>query len=72
MPPLSSTSRTPWKPRNAARVTTNDGMPNFDTRKPSTKPMTSPVIIAAGMAVYQLQPWLVSRTAMTAPHTPEV
>ena len=60
----------PWKARNAASVTTNDGMPTFDTRKPSTKPMTTPVSSAAGIAVYQLQPWLVSRIAMTAPHTP--
>ena len=32
--------------------------------------MTRPVSSAAGIAVYQCQPWLVSRMAMTAPHTP--
>ena len=53
LPPLSSISSTPWKARNAARVTTNDGMPTFATRKPSTRPMTRPVTSAAGMAQYQ-------------------
>ena len=47
-------------------------MPIFETRKPSTKPITAPVISPTGIPVYQSQPWLVSRMATTAPQTPLV
>ena len=38
VPSSISSSTTPWKARNAARVTTKDGMPTLATRKPSDEP----------------------------------
>lgn len=60
----------PWKDRNAASVTTNDGMPTFATMKPIASPMTRPVTSAASVAAYHGQPWNVSSTASTDAHTP--
>ncbi len=47
LPSPSRFSSTPWKARNAARVTTKDGMPTFDTSRPSSRPITTPVTSAA-------------------------
>ena len=54
--PRAASSTTPWKARNAASVTTKDGMPILATRKPSTRPITVPVTSAASTATYQGQP----------------
>jgi hypothetical protein len=71
-PPDSSRSTTPWNARNAARVTTNDGMPTFDTRKPSRKPIAVPMRIDTITETYQTTWWSVSSTHSTAPHRPLV
>ena len=47
VPPLMSSSTAPWKARNAASVTTNDGMPIFATSRPMTHPITTPVTTRA-------------------------
>ncbi len=70
VPSFSSISTTPWKPRNAASVTTKDGMPTLATSVPSSSPMAAPVSTAATTAAYQGQPWSVSRIASTAAQTP--
>ena len=54
-PSCSSFSWTPWKLRNAASVTTNDGTRTFATMMPSVKPMTMPMAIANRTAQYQAQ-----------------
>ncbi len=72
VPPLMSNSITPWNARNAASVTTNDGMPIFATRKPMAVPITTPVARAARIARYHGTWCSVSSTARTAAHTPLV
>ena len=71
-PFLSISRATPWNARNAARVTTNDGMRTFATSVPSANPMTTPVTIDTSTARYHGQWLLVSSSARTAAHTPLV
>ncbi len=70
VPSFSRIRTTPWKPRNAASVTTKEGMPTLATSVPMSRPMTAPVSMAAVTAAYQGQPWSVSRMARTAAQTP--
>ncbi len=70
VPSLMISRTTPWKARNAARVTTKDGMPTLATSMPSMRPMTTPVTMAATIATYHGTSWLVSSTARTAAQTP--
>ncbi len=70
VPSSTSTRTRPWKARNAARVTTNDGMPTLATSEPSTVPMITPVRMAAATQTYQGRPALARVTASTAAQTP--
>ncbi len=70
VPPLMSSSTTPWKARKPASVTTKDGIPIFATSSPIRVPITAPVTSAATMDRYHGQLCSVSRTARTAAHTP--
>ena len=56
LPPSMSSSTTPWNARNAARVTTKDGMPIFATKVPRNRPTMLPVNIAAAIATYHGRP----------------
>ncbi len=69
--PMTS-SMTPCSARNAASVTTKDGMPRKATMLPSTKPTKAPVRTAASTATGQGAPPLLSSTASTAAEAPAV
>jgi hypothetical protein len=64
-------STTPWNARNAASVTTKDGMPSFTTSAPSANPMRTPVARDAPIASGHARPQSVRITAMIEAHTPE-
>src|SRR5438874_11886390 len=51
VPPCpTSCSTTPYQAMNSARVTTNDGMPILDTRKPVRQPMPAPMQTASSIS----------------------
>ena len=57
-PPLpTTTSCKPWKARNAANVTTNEGIPTLATRIPIKKPIIIPNKIAITAAIGQATPY---------------
>ena len=73
VPPLPMISNsTPCRPRNVARVTTNEGMPSRATRVPTPNPMTMPVPIAATTAIGHAIPCSVISTPMMAAVVPAV
>jgi hypothetical protein len=72
VPPERKTNWTPCRPRKAASVTMNDGMPSFATSVPRKSPTTKPTPIPARTAQYHGQPCCVSSTAMMVAQTPLV
>ena len=73
LPPSPMISSTvPWKARNAARVTTNDGIPTRATSVPMVVPMSRPTSRAAATPSGHDQPQSVSTVASTAAQTPLV
>ena len=71
-PSPAKRSKIPWKAKNAARVTTKDGMPRRATNEPKRKPRSAPTAMLATNATYQGCPWLVIKITNTAPVTPAV
>ena len=71
-PSPASSSKIPWKAKNAAKVTTNEGIPSRATNVPSKKPRRTPTAILATRATYQGWPSLVIKITRTAPVTPAV
>jgi hypothetical protein len=65
-------SITPWSPRKAARVTTNDGIPSRATSSPMQVPITAPVARQARIDGMVGHPWLVETTPRTAAAVPPV
>ena len=64
--------RTPWKAKNADKVTTKDGIPSLALSAPIPKPSAVPITRLTRNAAYQGNLWLFMRRTMDAPHTPDV
>ncbi len=65
-------SRSPCRPSKKARVTTNDGIPTRETRKPFTSPINAPVPRHTRTPTHHGQSWRVVATPSIAAATPAV